>query len=120
MRSPLRLIPPVLLPFALAACGETEQQAPTQTKLDAVEVQPGSVSDDMVILDTVDSDGTAIDNSVPDEPKPKREDDADKPTSNREPDAPGFSDRADAVDLDTPSRTALPKGEDKTEPASGD
>lgn len=114
MRSPLRLLPPVLLPFALAACGETEQQAPTQTKLDAVEVQPGSVSDDMVILDTIDSDGTAIDNSVPDEPKPKRDaDDAHNDDS-----APGFTERADAVDLDTPSRTAPPKGED--EPAEDD
>lgn len=35
----------------------------TTTKLDAVEVEPGTVSDAMIMLDDSDVDGTAVDNS---------------------------------------------------------
>ena len=38
-----------------------------QTKLDAVEVEPGTISDSMIILDDASGDGTAVDNSVPDD-----------------------------------------------------
>lgn len=55
-----------LLVLALAACG-SEPGGKTTTKLDAVEVQPGTISDSMIILDDADGDGTAIDNSVPDD-----------------------------------------------------
>jgi hypothetical protein len=54
-----------LLP--LAACGGGDTAGKSTTKLDAVEVQPGSVSDSMIILDDAVSDGTAVDNSVPDD-----------------------------------------------------
>lgn len=55
-----------LLILALAACGN-EPSGKTTTKLDAVEVQPGTISDSMIILDDADGDGTAVDNSVPDD-----------------------------------------------------
>jgi len=53
--------------FALAACGSSDPAGNATTKLDAVEVQPGSVSDSMIILDDASVDGTAVDNSVPDD-----------------------------------------------------
>ena len=61
-----RIILSSLLLLGLAACGN-EPSGKTTTKLDAVEVQPGSVSDSMIILDNAAGDGTAIDNSVPDD-----------------------------------------------------
>src|SRR3546814_6850348 len=51
--------------LALAACGGGDSKGKSTTTLDAVEVQPGSVSDSMIILDNVASDGTAVDNSIP-------------------------------------------------------
>ena len=53
--------------FILAACGGSDPAGKSTTKLDAVEVQPGTVSDSMIILDDVAVDGTAVDNSVPDD-----------------------------------------------------
>lgn len=53
--------------LVLAACGSGDPAGQTTTKLDAVEVQPGSVSDAMIVLDDASADGTAVDNSVPDE-----------------------------------------------------
>ena len=53
--------------LALAACGGGDTGGKSTTRLDAVEVQPGSVSDSMIILDDAASDGTAVDNSVPDD-----------------------------------------------------
>lgn len=50
--------------FALAAC-DNSPKGSTTTKLDAVEVQPGTISDAMIILDDAAGDGTAIDTSVP-------------------------------------------------------
>ncbi|HMO75820.1 MAG TPA: hypothetical protein PKD48_10810 [Sphingopyxis sp.] len=50
--------------LALAAC-DTGPKGSTTTKLDAVEVQPGTISDSMIILDDAAADGTAIDTSVP-------------------------------------------------------
>lgn len=52
----------LVLPLLLAACGVGDE-AKTTTKLDAVEVQPGSASDAMIMLDDADVDGTAVDNS---------------------------------------------------------
>lgn len=57
----------IALPLlALAACGN-EPSGKSTTKLDAVEVQPGTISDSMIILDDAAGDGTAVDNSVPDD-----------------------------------------------------
>ena len=53
--------------LVLAACGSGDPAGKSTTKLDAVEVQPGSVSDSMIILDDASVDGTAVDNSVPDD-----------------------------------------------------
>lgn len=52
--------------FLLAACNG-EPAGKSTTKLDAVEVQPGTISDSMIILDDAAGDGTAVDNSVPDD-----------------------------------------------------
>lgn len=46
----------------LGACDMGSAPA-TKTKLDAVEVEPGSVSDAMILLDDSDIDGTSVDNS---------------------------------------------------------
>src|SRR3546814_20507816 len=66
--------------LALAACGGGDSKGKSTTTLDAVEVQPGSVSDAMIILDNVASEGTAVDNSIPDDgtkkDAPKAEDDS--------------------------------------------
>lgn len=61
-----RIILSSLLLLTLAACGN-EPSGKSTAKLDAVEVQPGSISDSMIILDNAAGDGTAIDNSVPDD-----------------------------------------------------
>ena len=53
--------------LVLAACGSGDPAGKSTTKLDAVEVQPGSISDSMIILDDANVDGTAVDNSVPDD-----------------------------------------------------
>ena len=69
-----------LLLLSLGACGGSDTAGKSTTKLDAVEVQPGSVSDSMIILDDAVSDGTAVDNSVPDDGTKKdaaKTDDAD-------------------------------------------
>lgn len=61
-----------LLLLPLAACG-SDSGGKSTAKLDAVEVQPGTISDSMIILDDASSDGTAVDNSVPDDDSAKSE-----------------------------------------------
>jgi len=61
-----------LLALSLAACGGSDPAGKSTTKLDAVEVQPGSVSDSMIILDDASVDGTAVDNSIPDDGTKKK------------------------------------------------
>lgn len=56
-----------LIILSLAACGGGDTAGKSTTKLDAVEVQPGTISDSMIILDDASVDGTAVDNSVPDD-----------------------------------------------------
>jgi len=68
----------IALPLVLLAGCNSEPSGKTSTKLDAVEVQPGTVSDSMIILDNAAGDGTAIDNSVPDDGSKK---DAAKPAA---------------------------------------
>ena len=69
--------------FLLAACN-SEPAGKSTTKLDAVEVQPGTISDSMIILDDASGDGTAVDNSVPDDgtakPAAKADDAAEETT----------------------------------------
>ena len=71
----------------LAGCGDSASGNKTTTKLDAVEVQPGTISDSMIILDDSSIDGTAVDNRIPVDPNAKSEekvdeaDKADKPES---------------------------------------
>ncbi len=60
MSSKFRFV--LALPFLLAACGGGSDTS-TTTKLDAVEVQPGSASDAMIMLDDSDIDGTSVDAS---------------------------------------------------------
>ena len=75
--------------FLLAACN-SEPAGKSTTKLDAVEVQPGTISDSMIILDDAAGDGTAVDNSVPDDgakkeaPKADASDSADSAESDDE------------------------------------
>lgn len=83
-----RILLPSLLILALAACG-SEPSGKTTTKLDAVEVEPGTISDSMIILDDASGDGTAIDNSVPD-------DGTAKPAEKKEEEATGEGDSEDA------------------------
>jgi hypothetical protein len=86
--------------LALAACGSGDQAGKTTTKLDTVEVQPGSVSDSMIILDDASVDGTAVDNSVPD-------DGAKKETA--KPDADSSEDEtADAEEDENPDAVPAP------------
>ena len=84
--------------LALAACGGGDSKGKSTTTLDAIEVQPGSVSDSMIILDNVAGDGTAVDNSIPeDETKkdaPKAEEASDEVASESDAD-----DDPEAVDM---------------------
>ncbi|KTE24530.1 MULTISPECIES: hypothetical protein [unclassified Sphingopyxis] len=57
----------IALPLVLLAACNSEPAGKSTTKLDAVEVQPGTISDSMIILDDAAGDGTAVDNSVPDD-----------------------------------------------------
>ena len=86
--------------LALAACGGGDSTGKSTTKLDAVEVQPGSISDSMIVLDNVAGDGTAVDNSIPEDETKKT---AAKSDETDGPDEPAAEDEADdnpeAVDL---------------------
>src|SRR3546814_19699473 len=100
-----RLLLASALFLSLAACGGSDSGTKTTTKLDAVEVQPGTISDSMITLDDTHIDGPTVDNRVPD--------DAQTPT--QEVEAPG-DDAADTPEQASahnpvpppPSPTALP------------
>ena len=56
----IRLASPLLLAtLALAACGEKTAETST-TKMTNVEVAKGTISDDMILLDTSEGDGTSV------------------------------------------------------------
>jgi hypothetical protein len=55
-----RTIAAVAIATLLTACGGSSDPS-TKTKLDAVEVEPGSASDAMILLDDSDIDGTSVD-----------------------------------------------------------
>ncbi len=86
--------------LVLAACGSGDQGGKTTTKLDAVEVQPGSVSDSMIILDDASVDGTAVDNSVPDDGTKKEAANTDADSSDDE--------TADAEEEENPDAVPVP------------
>lgn len=86
--------------LVLAACGSGDQGGKTTTKLDAVEVQPGSVSDSMIILDDASVDGTAVDNSVPDDGTKKEAANTDADSSDDE--------TADAEEEENPDAVPAP------------
>jgi hypothetical protein len=86
--------------LVLAACGSGDPAGKSTTKLDAVEVQPGSVSDSMIILDNASIDGTAVDNSVPDDGTTKEA---------AKPDADGPDDEAaDTEEAENPDAVPAP------------
>ncbi len=86
-----------LLLLPLAACGSGDPAGKSTTKLDAVEVQPGSVSDSMIILDDASTDGTAVDNSVPDDGTAKEAAKSDTDSADETTADPETSENPDAV-----------------------
>ncbi|HWV60511.1 MAG TPA: hypothetical protein VN034_07655 [Sphingopyxis sp.] len=86
--------------LALAACGGGDSKGKSTTTLDAVEVQPGSVSDSMIILDNVAGDGTAVDNSIPEDETKK---DAPKAEEASEGDEAASDDGDDPEAVDMPA-----------------
>lgn len=102
------LLLPSLLLLSLAACGSGDPAGKSTTKLDAVEVQPGTVSDSMIILDDASVDGTAVDNSVPDDGTAKSAAKAEeKSTDSGKADSDDETD--DAETSDTPAPVPAPE-----------
>lgn len=93
--------------LVLAACGGGDSTGKSTTTLDAVEVQPGSVSDSMIVLDNVAGDGTAVDNSIPDDgtkkDAPKAEETGDEAAGES-----GAGDDPEAVDLPAAKKALAP------------
>lgn len=58
----IRFAPLIAAALALSACDSASGPV-TTTKLNAVEVEPGTASDAMIMLDDSDVDGTAVDTS---------------------------------------------------------
>ncbi len=96
-----RIILTSLLALSLAACGGSEGSK-TTTKLDAVEVEPGTISDSMIVLDDAASDGTAVDSSVPSDVSKKADSKADEES------ADSSSDAAPADQSDNPDAVPAP------------
>ncbi len=96
-----RIILTSLLALSLAACGGSEGSK-TTTKLDAVEVEPGTISDSMIVLDDAASDGTAVDSSVPGSDSKETDSKADDES------ADSSSDAAPADQSDNPDAVPAP------------
>lgn len=94
-----RTIIPSLFLLSLAACGSGDPAGKSTAKLDAVEVEPGTISDSMIILDDAASDGTAVDNSVPD-------DGTKKESAKAEEEGDGGAETAATVDAPVVTKTA--------------
>lgn len=91
--------------LSLAACGGGDTAGKSTTKLDAVEVQPGSISDSMIILDDATSDGTAVDDSVPDDGTAKKTNETGESTNESLPAAEADED-PEAVDMPATKKAA--------------
>ena len=103
-----RIILPSLLILALAACG-SEPAGKTTTKLEAVEVEPGTISDSMIILDDASGDGTAVDNSVPDDGTAKPAAKKDEETADEGADETDSTDeKAEAISVPVAKKTETP------------
>lgn len=99
----IRIALPSLLLLSLAACGG-EPSGTSTTKLDAVEVEPGTISDTMIILDDASSDGTAVDNSTPGDSSAKAAEKEDDGAVDE-----GAADSSDANTIDAASAPAAAK-----------
>ncbi len=98
----------IALPLlALAACGD-DPAKPTTTKLDAVEVQPGTISDSMIILDDAANEGTAIDNSVPDDGAKKSAEKAGEEPEEKAAEEESSDDSAESDETPAVTKTAPP------------
>ncbi len=86
----------IALPLLMLAACDSAPAGKTAAKLDVVEVQPGTISDSMIILDDSAGDGTAIDNSVPDDGTKKEAAKSDDESTGEENSAPA-SDNPDAI-----------------------
>jgi hypothetical protein len=60
----LALLAAMTATITLSGCDKGDSQRASGTS-DAVAVQPGTISDDMIILDQMAVDGTAVDHSAP-------------------------------------------------------
>ena len=98
-----RLTLPAALLLTLAACGGSDSTNKTTTKLDAVEVEPGTISDSMIVLDNAASDGTAVDTSVPSDNMKKADSKADDESADS-----SSSDAAPADQSDNPDAVPAP------------
>jgi hypothetical protein len=102
---------------SLAACG-SEPQATSTARLDAVEVEPGTISDSMIILDDAAGDGSAVDNSVPNDAakdasgKAEAQEDEDKAESETVT-ADDSGDGEDGVTISTPVAKKAPAEQKK-------
>lgn len=93
--------------LSLAACGGGDNSGKSTTKLDAVEVQPGSISDSMIILDDAKSDGTAVDNSIPDDGTAKKAEEKSESAEENLP-AAEADENPEAVDMPAVKKAATP------------
>ncbi|MBN8844983.1 MAG: hypothetical protein J0H88_17225 [Sphingomonadales bacterium] len=99
----------IALPLVLLAGCNGEPSGKSTAKLDAVEVQPGTISDSMIILDNSSGDGTAIDNSIPD--------DGTKKEAAKSADQSTEEDAADTAS-DNPDAIVVPGGQKAVTPDS--
>lgn len=93
-----------LVILSLAACGGGDPQGKTTSKLNAIEIEPGTISDSMIVLDDASVDGTAVDNSVPG-------DGTEKPAKAEEADGAADTEQADG-------ETTSPTADTKAAPAA--
>lgn len=103
--------------LSLAACGGGDNGGQSTTKLDAVEVQPGSISDSMIILDDATGDGTAVDNSVPDDGTAKKGSETDEKGENATEPVPAAEadENPEAVDMPAAKKAAPSSAAKKAE-----
>lgn len=97
----------IALPLLMLAACNSAPAGKSTAKLDAVEVQPGTISDSMIILDDSAGDGTAIDNSIPDDGTKKEA---------AKPDDASTGAEENAATSDNPEAVAAPGGQKAVAP----